>query len=231
MKTTIAQYAKQFNALKDRERIILLIALLVLPILLADSLFITPFNADKSSYQFELQQIEQNTQTLEQEIILFEATANKDPDKKSKQIITQLSNDIDKLDETLKTAEINLIKPQEMTQVLEKILLKNQSLTLIHMTNLPITILELNIPKNKIKTETEKTAEKTEINLPQIYQHGLQITLKGNYLNTLEFVLAVEKFPWQIFWDTVSIKIEKYPSSIITITLHTLSLNQAWIGV
>ena len=229
-KTLIILYAKKFNALKDRERLILLVAILVLPLLISDFLFITPLSADKASYQSELQQIVQNTQTLEQEIILFEANANKDPDEKSKKIIKQLSIDVENMDLELKNAEINLIKPQEMTRVLEEILQKNKALKLIHMTNLPTKILELDIPKGN--EQLEKTIEEeSKIDLPKIYQHGLQITLKGNYLNTLAFISTVEQFQWQIFWDTVAIKIEIYPGSIISITLHTLSLNKAWIGV
>ena len=59
----------------------------------------------------------------------------------------------------------------------------------------------------------------------------LQIEFKGSYLSTLEYLQALNKLPWKFYWDSLELKVDKYPVSTIVITVHTLSFHEGWIGV
>jgi MSHA biogenesis protein MshJ len=37
--------------------------------------------------------------------------------------------------------------------------------------------------------------------------------------------------PEQMFWGEVSLSVEKYPDSLFTLTLYTLSLDKNWLAV
>ena len=42
---------------------------------------------------------------------------------------------------------------------------------------------------------------------------------------------AFESLSWKIFWDDIKFEVDEYPNAIITITVHTISLDKGWIGV
>jgi MSHA biogenesis protein MshJ len=222
---------QQINMLSKRDRTILFATTVIAPVLIADSLIFTPTSNDISNYQSEMQQLTENTMTLDAEIAAFEVKSTMDPDKASKQRIQTLTKKINDINKQLETAEINFIRPNEMSRLLEKLLSNNTGITLVSMNNLPVEKLIIPLPeKQKSDFGEEEKIDNTPIELPKIYKHSLVISFKGSYENTLHFIEAVEEFNWQIYWDGVEIKTESYPINNVTITLHTLSLNKGWVG-
>jgi MSHA biogenesis protein MshJ len=72
-----------------------------------------------------------------------------------------------------------------------------------------------------VQTDTQK----------QIYKHGVRITVRGSYLDLLSYAAALEKLPEQMFWGEAKLSVEKYPDSLFTLTLYTLSLDKTWLKV
>ena len=57
------------------------------------------------------------------------------------------------------------------------------------------------------------------------------LTLKGNYLDGLAYLEAVERLPWHIYWARLEFSADEYPQNDIVLELRTLSLDEEWIGV
>jgi len=217
------------HQLQPRERVLLLVVLLLTPLLLTEFFLLRPLSADKSAYTDTIHEVQAELLTLEQQRATLEANAAIDPDEQLKTRLNTLSQDIAALDEQLKAGALNLIKPRHMTTLLRNILTYNTPLQLLIMVNHPPTKLDLlNPPTNTAKTPPE-TQENTDI--PSIFQHDFELTLKGDYAATLQFVAEIENLPSPIFLDEIRITLEQYPTSLITLKLHTLSLNQKWIGL
>jgi len=57
------------------------------------------------------------------------------------------------------------------------------------------------------------------------------LTVEGNYLDLLEYQSRLEKLPWRMFFARTSVNSVDYPKVLMTITLFTLSLEEAWLVV
>ncbi len=62
-----------------------------------------------------------------------------------------------------------------------------------------------------------------------LFRHTLRITLRGKYLDIVRYLSTVEKLPWRIFWDEVTLDAQQYPLSVVTLEFHTISTDEAWI--
>jgi MSHA biogenesis protein MshJ len=45
------------------------------------------------------------------------------------------------------------------------------------------------------------------------------------------YLARLEALPWQLFWGKVTLDAGEHPKLRLTLTLHTLSLNKAWLVV
>jgi MSHA biogenesis protein MshJ len=59
----------------------------------------------------------------------------------------------------------------------------------------------------------------------------VEITVKGNYQNLLNYLNALEKLPVKMFWGKMELVAGEYPVSTMKLTLYTLSLDKTWLIV
>jgi MSHA biogenesis protein MshJ len=62
-----------------------------------------------------------------------------------------------------------------------------------------------------------------------LYRHGVEISVRGNYLDMIDYMTALESLPTQLFWGGARFEVEDYPTSRLTLTLYTLSLDSKWL--
>lgn len=62
-----------------------------------------------------------------------------------------------------------------------------------------------------------------------LYRHGVEITVRGNYLDMIDYMAALEGLPTQLFWGGAKLEVEDYPTSRLTLTMYTLSLDPKWL--
>jgi MSHA biogenesis protein MshJ len=211
----------KYNALSLRERGV--IGLLVIVVL-----FIAWNELIWSSQGLKQQEIEQqlaSTQTqidaLDLQIKTLKINQKRDPDVNEKQQLEQLTLQERRLDEQLKKTMHGLIKPAQMAKVLEAVLTRQTDLKLYRVANLPTE--DLLSVKNKQRD--------LKLSRGGVYKHGLQIEFRGSYLSMLDYLKALDDLPWEFYWDKLVLNVQQYPQSHISITVHTLSLDEGWIGV
>ena len=49
------------------------------------------------------------------------------------------------------------------------------------------------------------------------------MTFEGDFFNTLNYLQALEKTSWPIFWDQLTYTVTEYPKAKIVLRVHTLS--------
>ena len=64
-----------------------------------------------------------------------------------------------------------------------------------------------------------------------IYQHSFEVSVEGSYAELHGYLARLEALPWQLFWGKVTLDAADHPKLRLTLTLHTLSLNKAWLVV
>jgi MSHA biogenesis protein MshJ len=126
-----------------------------------------------------------------------------------------------------------------MAPLLETILRANGRLQLVSMKTLPVgSVNEMAETQAAAKDgkagavapapgATKAAAPSNPADL--LYRHGVEVAVRGNYLDLVNYMSALESMPTQLFWGKAQLEVEEYPSSRLTLTLYTLSLDPKWM--
>jgi MSHA biogenesis protein MshJ len=136
--------------------------------------------------------------------------------------IRVLQQQVASADESVRIFTSDLVDPAEMRFVLEDLIRRQTGLKLVSVNNLA------GRPLIELEADGANAAASSG---PKLYRHGLVLVLEGSYLDCLAYLETVERLPWQLYWGSLVLETEQYPQSRITIELHTLSLEEDWIGV
>jgi len=210
----------KFDALNERERISVILLSAVAIIIIFIELFISPLNEKYAVIDKQISDLNTQTNQLESQVAVLKTKKNRDPDFQEKQKIKLLNEQLSNLNVRLKEKMHGLIEPKQMAKVLELVLAQNTDLKLQRVQSLGAE------PLSPVKPKEGEEAEYLGI-----FRHGLQIEFKGSYLSTLKYLKALDDLPWNFYWDVLELNVEKYPTSNIVITVHTLSFHEGWIGV
>ncbi|MBI2752906.1 MAG: type II secretion system protein M [Betaproteobacteria bacterium] len=56
-----------------------------------------------------------------------------------------------------------------------------------------------------------------------IYRHGIEISIKGNYLALLPYLEKLERYPGHLYCSDASLDVQNYPVAVLKLTVYTLS--------
>ncbi len=139
-----------------------------------------------------------------------------DPDDRARARIAELSRDTRGLDAQMQGLNRGLIAPEQMAEILQKMLARDRGVKLVSLKTLPVSRL----------IESEQSEDGASV-----YKHGIKITLQGRYLDMLDYLGRLEGLPWQMFWSQARMDAKEYPAVRITVTVFTLSLDEEWLVV
>lgn len=211
----------RYDQLSLRERAIILAALLVLLFVVWQAAFIDPLDRERKQRLLQVESLRAEVAGLEQGVEAIVAQGVGDPDRQNREAIAKLNQEIAALDARLAGATSGLIAPKEMAQVLEQLLARTSQMTLHSLRTLPPEAVMA--PGSAPGAPGAATA--------QIYRHGVELELGGTYLETLNFLQALETLPWRFFWDRIEFRVENHPQGRLRLVLFTIGLQEGWIGV
>lgn len=139
-----------------------------------------------------------------------------DPNAETQAQIAGLRTELERLDRELKTVGRGLVSPERMAGVLQDVVTRNRRVQLIELKTLPVSTL---------------VEEKKDVPSADIYKHGIEMTLQGSYLDLLEYLMGLERLPFQMFWAQARMDAADYPRVRLTLVLYTLSLDKDWMVV
>ncbi|TAN65170.1 MAG: hypothetical protein EPN17_17415 [Methylobacter sp.] len=206
---------EKFEALTKREKAIIIVAVLVGLWSGWDTLFYQPNQKKQQMLQQEFNNLTQ--QIAEQQItaIKLEHSVRTDPNLNNKNRLTALKAEYKHLQELMMQGDKNFVPPHLMAVALSDILGQNNRLTLIRLNTLPVTTL--------------LKAKQPQLN--PIYKHGLALTFSGSYLDTFNYLKAMESMPWHFMWESIDYQVKDYPTAETTIKVYTLSFKESWLGI
>ncbi len=231
MKQWWAKYAAKIDALTQRERMTVFIAVMVVVLFIMNTLFMDPPAKRIQALTAQMQQQQGEMQKLQQQLEMLERT---NPDAANRAQRDNLTQQVTAVNEVLNGMQENLVPAQKMNGLLQDMLNRNPRLQLIAMKTLPVTTVV-----------EKKSAAKTDANAggaappPQdhasssddIYKHGVEITLQGSYADLHDYLLRLERLPSRMYWSRALLDTKDYPRLTLTITIYTLSLDKAWLEV
>lgn len=217
--------AERVDAMSLRERALIFLAAALVLITLLNTLLINPQLTRQQEISKKLMQTQTVTNALQAQIQSLVQARSADPDAPLRERMAQLQAESAEADKVLQEIQSGLIAPQQMPALLDDILQRNRGLRLVSLKTLPVENLAA------VPAETEETAQQNTAGAPAVFRHGVEIAVEGGYLDLLRYLAAMEASPYRMFWSKADLKVEAYPKATLTLRLHTLSLDKAWLAI
>jgi MSHA biogenesis protein MshJ len=228
----------RIDALSLRERVIIFILVVVVLLTLVDTLLLEPQFAQQKQIAQQIQQDQAHIAGVQTEIQRVVQRHNVDPDEQNRIRLVQLTQQVHQMEGAFQEIQHGLISPDKISVVLEDILKKNGKLRLVSLKTLPATSLFEEVTGDGKMAGQGPAARQLDSDrvgtgglTNALYKHGVEIAVQGSYNEILNYLTALEAMPWQLFWGGVKLDVEEHPTSTLTLTLFTLSLEKKWLNL
>ncbi|GAA5179907.1 hypothetical protein GCM10025771_23190 [Niveibacterium umoris] len=227
MKARWIHLSDRFNALADRERMLLSAMSVGVLLALFWLILIAPAMNRQAADLAQMRSLHGQLDGLAEQARLLEEARRNDPVVQKRAQIESLTQQNLALKAALSGKRALLADPKQMPTRLRDLLARQPGLELVSLRTLPVE----NLTARDDKANAAPTPASGQASPPgtAIYRHGLEIAVRGEYAAIARWLTAVEQFGWQVFWGQMDLQVEKYPVSVATVTIYTLSLDPAWL--
>ncbi len=229
----LKQWQEKIDALSLRERGAIFFCTIFVLYFACNIFLMQPLELKERRIKTQLQQKQAEQLALNLQIQDLVVDNNADPDRADREKLQALRSQLKEIESKVRESSQQLIAPENMAAMLEKVLLEVKGLELVDVRGLgaePVIKTAKPLAEGKdiqqVSTESGLPGE-----LDNAYKHGLRIEFQGDYLSTLQYVRALENLQWDFLWESLEFEVNEYPKSTAAITVFTLSLDKNWIGV
>jgi len=221
--------AERFGALKPRERVLVLVGVVVGTALVFDAVALQPKEARKKTLEQQIVEARQKLKLAEALMQTKDVVGDSHSVKRSYRDALRVR--LAEINKNMVGMQQGMVPPERMARLLEDMLGRTRGLQLISLRALPPKRVEPGgvAPASQAAAKTVKPAPKDSERT--IFQHSFELTLQGSYRDLHDYLAQLEKLPWEMFWNRISVQTEQYPRLRVTITVQTLSLTKAWLIV
>lgn len=213
------KFANKIDGMSLRERALTFAAVSAVVIALTKTMFIDPMLLQQKNLSKQLLLQEGALKEAQVQIEVLQHGGRAEEGSLLQDRLTQVRQQLAESATYLQHKRERLVAPEKMSELLEQMLARNGHLRLLSLHNLPATPV------------LEKSIQATAQNEKQLFKHGVQITVRGNYLDMLQYLTELEQLPAQMFWGEAALKVETHPDAVLTLTLYTLSLDKTWLQI
>jgi MSHA biogenesis protein MshJ len=242
MKAWLASF---WDARAARERIVLAAAGVCLLALAADGLLLAPTRVTISHVRAELAGAQAELDRVHASIE-EQARRNEGEIQARRAALAQRREHADAV---IRATQDDLITPQQMQRQLAAILERFPQLRVVGLTVQAPVAVDAAAPASGSGAQAAGTpaagsapdpaarpaagrgtrpAQGTNIGL---YQHGMDITVAGRYLDLIAYLQALEHAPYRIYWRELSLAVDDKGQPVTRIAVFTLSRDMTWLAL
>ena len=218
----------KIDGMSLRERALIFLAAAFVLVASVNAALLDPLLAKQKALSAQVVQQQEKMKELQAQVQGLLQARSADEHSPLRARLAQLRRQMQEQDGYLQSRRERLVEPEKMTDLLEQVLSKNDKLRLVELKTLPASPL---VEKPQPSAANLPAGQKQPDPQKQIFKHGIQITVRGGYLEMLHYLAELEKMPAQMFWGEISMSVDKYPDAMLTLTLYTLSLDKTWLTV
>lgn len=211
----LRRIAERVGAMSLRERIFVFAAVVVAALALVQWLLIDPADQRIRQARDRLQAAGDGLAELARQ--QAKAGAPVDPDQALRARLAALEARLTELNTRLEAGQRSLVPPDRMAQVLKDMVKGSPALRVIGFRSLAPQPLPV-----------PGAAEGAPAG---VFRHGFEITLAGHYEALVAYLERLEALPWRLEWSEARLDAAGRPELTLTLTVHTLSLEDAWLRV
>jgi MSHA biogenesis protein MshJ len=234
MKRRWLQFTARVEALQPRERIMAFGAAVVVLVFLANTFAFGPLARKEAALRSTLQQQGIALDGIGADIASRARAYGNDPNVALRKRLGELRAETARTSDELRAMQKGLVAPERIAPLLESILRANGRLKLVALKTLPATTLNDGTAPPPATpaagAPAAPSATPPVVKSPDLlYRHGVELTVRGSYLDMVDYMHALETLPTQLFWGKAQLDAEAYPNVRLTLTLYTLSLDPKWM--
>jgi len=220
MKQQWELYSEKVSQLETREKYMLLGVGLFLIMYLIVWFVITPLHTEMSKSKKQIKQSQQALVQAKTKIDMFSHALTQDYTLQLRKEIEQAKLELGNIDKDLSEFSQGFIPPYKMAQVLKQLLAVNSSLQLksFGLEEVKPVIIE---------TDTKST-EKKEV---AFYEHGMSLTIVGDYFSLLNYVKSLGKIKEKLFISQFQYQVMDYPKAELNLVIATVSADEKFIAL
>jgi MSHA biogenesis protein MshJ len=232
IKQRVLQLAARMDALSLRERGMVFGATVAVLAFAGHTFVLAPQDAKQAALRTQIDQQQAAIAAIDGEITARVEGSRIDPDAQSRARLNTMQQEMGQLGSQLLALEHGLVPPERMGPLVDGILRANGRLKLVSMRTLPAEPLAApgTAPAAAAAPAASAgAAPAVASDVPLLYRHGVEVTVRGNYLDMVDYMSALDAMPTRMFWGRARLDVETYPGARLTLTLHTLSLDRQWM--
>lgn len=214
----IIAYLQKVEALSIREKLLVAATVGALIMSLSQFFLVDPYLSRHSSLTTQLNNMLANNGRMKAQLEDDSLTP-----KANRLQVLQTEIDAVEAELELQADEIqkqtrSMVSADQIPDLLQRILSK-QAVELVGLKNLAPQLL------------LEETADEGKPGSVQLYEHGIELELKGDFHALRRYLIAVESQPWRLLWDSVAFEFAPGGQSLMRLQVKTLSTDDVWLGV
>ncbi len=131
--------------------------------------------------------------------------------------IAELERRIKETEKSFAAKQRAFIAPEQLPRLLGDMLGRSPRIRLESLRLLPGTPLRTpGSPPQQARPQGQEEGA-------GVYRHGVEVTLKGSYLDLVQYLADLEKLPSPLLWGKIELQVEQYPEVRLTLVVYTLS--------
>ncbi len=210
-------FSARIDAMSLRERVFVFAAALVVALFVVQTFLIDPSQLRQKNALIRLSGAESTLLQIEQQRAQLANLVGQDPDRTVRAALADQETRLAGVNADLESRERSLVPPARMHQVLKDVV-RGQG-------GVRITGFKTLSPQPVALPDAVEGAP------PGYYRHGFEVTVSGRYADLVAYLTRLEALPWRLNWVEASLNAAGRPDLTLVLTVHTLSLEEAWLRV
>lgn len=213
----LREIAARIGMMSLRERVFIFAASVVVSLALVQTLLIDAGQLGRQQAKDRVQVAEEALVQIGEQRQQLEREAGRNPDQAVRETLAAQEARLVALNAELDKLQRSLIPPERMNQVLKNVVQAQSGIRIVGFKTLdpqPVALPD--------------AAEGTP---PGFYRHGFEVKVSGRYADLVTYLERLEALPWRLNWIEASLDAAARPMLTLTLTVHTLSLEETWLRV
>ncbi|PHV23219.1 hypothetical protein CSQ92_09550 [Janthinobacterium sp. BJB446] len=223
----LKKWATAFDALSLRERLMVFGAAAAAVLFVFYFMSFNPLLAKRAALEASIAQKQSLLTATNKEIELTMLAHATDPDQEARTRLVALQAETASLAQALREQQHGLVAPERMVTLLEHLLRRHAELRVVSLKTLPASAVGV----RQADAANVDAAAKAPSPAPLLHQHGVEVVLQGSYADMVQYMQALQAMPTRVFWGAAHLDSASYPGATLTLTLHTLSMDDTWIAL
>lgn len=213
----LREIAARIGMMSLRERVFIFAASLVVSLALVQTLLIDAGQLRKQQASGRVQAAEEALVQIGEQQQQLERESGRNPDQAAREALAAQEARLAALNAELDTLQRSLIPPERMNQVLKNVVQAQSGIRIVGFKTLS--------PQPVALPDAGEGAP------PGFYRHGFEVRVSGRYSDLVAYLERLEALPWRLNWIEASLDAAARPMLTLTLTVHTLSLEETWLRV